>query len=126
MSTENCLYCENAFDNMKGKLFIEVKAPDGEVVPTKICVSEIDGLFGVTLISGSTFCYKVDKEMKIYARISNQKSTKVKPVLVKPDEFTHLILGYDYYYYKNQIRAESAELKRVVHKTSEDLYNIKK
>ena len=124
MNTTNCVYCDNVYEHMKGKLVIDVKAPDDEVIPTRVTISEMDGLFSVSLLSGSTLIYDVKNEMKICARIGGGKKEKIYPVVINPEEFTHLMVEYDYYYYQNQMRVEGVKLKKLSHKTAEDLYKV--
>ena len=62
--------------------------------------------------------------MKICARIGGGKKEKIYPVVINPEEFTHLMVEYDYYYYQNQMRVEGVKLKKLSHKTAEDLYKV--
>ncbi len=67
MTTNNCLYCEKVNENMKGKLVIEVKVPDGMLIYDYVYVSQTGGPFEVKLGAGSTFIYNIREAMKIYA-----------------------------------------------------------
>ena len=133
MTTDNCLYCEKVNENMKGKLVIETKLPDG--LPLKladgkllydyVCVSDDSGLFNVKLGMGSTFIYNILEEMNIYAHMNSAKRGKTESVKIKPNEFYHFIIEYDYYYFQNQPRIKGVRWQRVKHISQEQLYDLR-
>lgn len=131
MNTENCIYCENVFENMKGKLLIQVKTPDEAVYVENVRfvrnvdINEKNHLFSVSLAPSCVYIYDVTMPMDLY--IPSERNSMELPdfIRVEPNEFTHLQVEYDYYYYKNQPRVKRARLKRIEHLTSKDLYNIK-
>ncbi len=124
MNTENCMCCENVFENMKGKLCIQVKAPDEVFYFKNVNVMEKKGLFSVSLAPGSVYIYDVKKPMELYIPLELNSPEFPKLIRVEPDQFTHLQVEYDYFYYKNQPRVKRARLKKIEHLTSKDLYNM--
>lgn len=130
MNTENCMCCENVFENMKGKLLIQVKSPDEAVFVENVGfvrnvnIMDKKHLFSVSLAPSCVFIYDVTAPMDIYIPLDGNSTELPEFIRVEPDEFTHLQVEYDYYYYKNQPRVKRARLKRVEHITSKDLYNM--
>ena len=131
MNTENCIYCENVFENMKGKLLIQVKSPDEAVYVENVRfvrnvnIMEKNRLFSVSLAPDCVYIYDVTMPMDLYIPSEGNSGELPGFIRAEPDEFTHLQVEYDYYYYKNQPRVKRARLKKVEHLTSKDLYNIK-
>ena len=125
MTTNNCLYCEKVNENMKGKLFIEVKVPDGMLKYDYIYVSQAGGLFEVKLGAVSTFIYDIREEMKIYAHMGSDKYGKTECVKIIPDEFYHFIIDYDYYYFQNHPRIKGVRWQNVKHISEEQLYDLR-
>ncbi len=123
MFTNNCLYCEKVCENMKGKLVIEVKVPDGETIFDYVQVSQNGGLFNVKLGAGSTYIYNIQDEMEIYAHLSSDNKKRTECIKIIPDEFYHIIIDYEYFYYQNQPRIEKLRWQKVEHITHEQLYD---
>ena len=107
---------------MNGKLVIEVKVPDRETIFDYVQISEKGGLFNVKLGAGSTYIYNIQSEMDIYAHIGPGIEERTGYIKITPDEFFHIIIDYEYYYYQNQPRIKRPRWHMVEHKTDKQLY----
>ncbi len=115
MNTENCLYCKDVFEGMKGKLLIKVNSPKNLDCDFPIEIKEVNNKFGLELFTNSVYIYDLKEELCIYASMPFGRQAESEFVRVSPDEFTHVEINYDYQMIKNEYRIKKLRLDVIEH-----------
>ena len=113
--TQNCLLCDKVYENMKGYFLIEVNRLKDNPVPLAIKIQSSDYSVNITLMSDSFYIGKIDKTTHIYATISSKLNSSSDYITIKPDEFAHIELNFDYSIYKNKHILNKILLKKIEH-----------
>ncbi|MBQ6894583.1 MAG: hypothetical protein IJN40_03720 [Clostridia bacterium] len=113
--TQNCLYCDKVYENMKGYFVINLNKPRDYPIPLSIKIQSTDYSIDIILMTDSCYIGKVDKTTHIYATLFSKFNSSSDYITINPNEFTHIELDFDYSIYKNKYILDKILLKKIQH-----------
>ena len=115
MHTNNCLYCEKAFENMKGYYMIVVNKPKDDIYPTPLKIESFDHSIEIELMPGAVYIAQTDKPLQIFASFSKKTNSAPYYATINPNEFCHIEIDYEYSMYKNRYVVDKIIFKTIKH-----------